>query len=172
MHRRLFLITLGATAATPALAQRKLPQEPNPQIDYGGFEQLTGDVRRLRAQRLLPFAKFKEQAASRGTVLLDARSETAFREGHIRGAANLPLPDFNAESLRNLIGRDRKRMVLIYCNNNFSNRVRPVPMKAAPLALNIQTFINLVGYGYSNVWELADVIDFDDPKVEWVRGLA
>ncbi len=170
MHRRLFLTTIGATAAAPALAQRTPPREPNPQIDYGGFERLTGDVRQLRARRLLPFAKFKEQAALRGTLLLDARSETAFSEGHIQGAVNLPLPDFNAESLQTTIG-EPGRMILIYCNNNFSNRRRPVPMKAAPLALNIQTFINLVGYGYSNVWELADVIDFNDPKVEWVRGV-
>jgi hypothetical protein len=61
-------------------------------------------------------------------------------------------------------------MILIYCNNNFSNRRRPVPIKAAPLALNIQTFINLVGYGYANVWELADVVDFTDPAVEWVTA--
>lgn len=169
MQRRLFLTTLGATAAAPALAQQKLAKEPNPQIDYGGFERLTGDVRQLRARRLLPFGRFKQLAASDGALLLDARSETAFREGHIKGAVNLPLPDFNADSLHTMIG-PRGRMILIYCNNNFSNRRRPVPMKAAPLALNIQTFINLVGYGYANVWELADVIDFTDPKVEWVTA--
>jgi hypothetical protein len=169
MHRRLFLTTIGATAAAPALAQRTPPREPNPQIDYGGFERLTGDVRALRAQRLLPFPRFKQQAASKGALLLDARSETAFREGHIKGAANLPLPDFNAESLHATIGAPG-RMILIYCNNNFSNHRRPVPVKAAPLALNIQTFINLVGYGYTNVWELADVVDFTDPAVEWVTA--
>lgn len=169
MHRRLFLTTIGATAAAPALARQKLSTEPNPQIDYAGFERLTGDVRQLRARRLLPFARFKELAASRDTLLLDARSETAFREGHIRGAVNLPLPDFNAESLHVTIGAPG-RMILIYCNNNFSNHRRPVPVKAAPLALNIQTFINLVGYGYANVWELAEVIDFNDPKVEWVTA--
>ncbi len=170
MHRRLFLTTLGATAAAPVLAQRKSPREPNPQIDYAGFQDLTGEVHHLRSKRLLPFDKFMQQAASRGNLLLDARSEAAFREGHIKGAVNLPLPDFNAESLRETIGRNAGRVILIYCNNNFSNRRRPVPMKAAPLALNIQTFINLVGYGYQNVWELADVIDFTDPKVEWVRA--
>ncbi len=41
-----------------------------------------------------------------------------------------------------------------------------------PLALNIQTFINLVGYGYENVWELGDVLNFDDPKVGWVASPA
>ena len=43
-------------------------------------------------------------------------------------------------------------------------------MKAIALALNIQTFINLVGYGYRNVYELKDVVDFNDPKVHWVKG--
>jgi hypothetical protein len=170
MHRRAFFATLGVTAAAPALAQAKATDGPNPQIDYAGFTRLTADVRQLRAKRLLPFAQFKRQAASRGTLLLDARSETAFREGHIRGAVNLPLPDFNAESLAGTIGKNPARPILIYCNNNFSNRVRPVPMKAVSLALNIQTFINLVGYGYSNVWELADVIDFNDPTVEWITA--
>ena len=38
------------------------------------------------------------------------------------------------------------------------------------LALNIQTFINLVGYGYPNVRELNEVVDFTDPKIGWVKG--
>lgn len=169
MHRRLFLTTIGATSAAPAFAQKTPPREANPQIDYGGFERLTGNVRQLRAGRLLRFARFKQLAATADTLLLDARSETAFREGHIRGATNLPLPDFTAESLHAMIGAPG-RMILIYCNNNFSNHQRPVPVKAAALALNIQTFINIVGYGYTNVWELTDVVDFNDAKVEWVAA--
>ncbi len=42
--------------------------------------------------------------------------------------------------------------------------------KAVELALNIQTFINLVGYGYPNVRELNEVVDFNDPKIGWVKG--
>ena len=44
----------------------------------------------------------------------------------------------------------------------------PVVTKRLQLALNIPTFINLVGYGYENVWELADVIRTDGPGVDWV----
>ena len=58
--------------------------------------------------------------------------------------------------------------ILIYCNNNFRNNAAPVYLKSVSLALNIQTFINLVGYGCPNVRELGDVVDFDDPKVGWV----
>lgn len=56
------------------------------------------------------------------------------------------------------------------CNNNFINNRNPVRTKALPLALNIQTFINLYGYGYKNVFELGDAMDMDDPSVGWVSA--
>ncbi|WP_223181371.1 rhodanese-like domain-containing protein [Sphingopyxis sp. LK2115] len=161
--RPLFL-ALALTIATPAFAQA------NPQIDYPAFETLTARVAPQRAARLLALDAFKAEAARPGTLLLDARSKDAFARGHIKGAVNLPLTDFTADSLAAVIGPDTNRPILIYCNNNFSNDQSPVPVKAAALALNIQTFINLVGYGYPNVRELADVVDFNDPKVEWVTG--
>lgn len=161
--RHTLLLAL-ALLATPALAQT------NPQIDYPGFQALTSAVATERAARLIAFDAFKAEAAKPGTLLLDARSKDAFQRGHIAGAVNLPLTDFTADSLAAVIGADPNRPILIYCNNNFSNHAPPVPLKSAPLALNIQTFINLVGYGYPNVRELADVVDFTDPKVGWVTG--
>jgi len=161
--RRTLLLAL-ALAATPALAQA------NPQIDYPAFQALTASVAPERATRLIAFDAFKAQAAKPEAILLDARSKDAFARGHIKGAVNLPLTDFTAESLAAAIGANPDRPILIYCNNNFSNHRNPVPLKSAPLALNIQTFINLVGYGYPNVLELADVVDFNDPKVEWVAS--
>lgn len=158
------LLLAAALTATPAVGQA------NPQIDYPAFQTLTASVAPARATRLLAFDAFKAEAAKPDTLLLDARSQDAFARGHIKGAVNLPLTDFTADSLAAVIGANRDRPILIYCNNNFSNHKSPVPLKSAPLALNIQTFINLVGYGYPNVYELADVVDFTDPKVEWVAG--
>jgi rhodanese-related sulfurtransferase len=163
--RRFFLaVLIACAAAAPAAAQRT-----NPQIDYAGFQRLARDVQPYRQGRLVDWAAFSAMAAQRGTLILDARSESAFAAGHIEGAVNLPLTDFTAPSLRRVIGR-RDRPILIYCNNNFRNDAAPVMLKARPLALNIQTFINLVGYGYRNVRELNEVIDFNDPAVRWVRG--
>jgi phage shock protein E len=165
---RFTMLALTLTcAATPALAQ---PADRNPQIDYAGFKKLTGNVDGLRKKRLIDFRTFQAQAARPGVLVLDARSRDAYTRGHIAGAVNLPFTDFTAEALAEVIGPDANRKILIYCNNNFSNNKAPVQLKSRPLALNIQTFINLVGYGYSNVWELNEVIDFDDPKVEWVKG--
>lgn len=158
------LLVAAAFIATPALAQA------NHQIDYPAFQTLTASVAPQRATRLLKFDAFKAEAAKPGTLLLDARSKDAFAAGHIAGAVNLPLTDFTAESLAAVIGANPDRPILIYCNNNFRNDAAPVRMKAAPLALNIQTFINLVGYGFGNVWELADVVDMGDPAVGWVKG--
>ncbi len=158
---RTLLLALALTA-TPAFAQSAAT--PNPQIDYPAFQALTASVAPARATRLIAFDAFKAQAAKPGTLLLDARSKDAFARGHIKGAVNLPLTDFTAESLAAVVGANPDRPILIYCNNNFSNHRSPVPLKSAALALNIQTFINLVGYGYPNVRELTD------PKVEWVKG--
>jgi hypothetical protein len=156
------LLTVIAASASPA-------QTTNPQVDFPGFEQLTRNVRDYRARRLVGWAEFSRLANRRGTLLLDARSADAFAAGHIRGAVNLPLTDFTAQSLARVIGK-RDRPILIYCNNNFRNDEPPVIRKMAELALNIQTFINLVGYGYPNVRELGEVVDFDDPKVGWVSA--
>ncbi len=164
--RKTLLLALALFAA-PAAAQTA---PANPQIDYPGFQALTASVAPLRATRLITFDVFQAEAAKPGVLLLDARSKDAFARGHIKGAVNLPLTDFTADSLAAVIGANPDRPILIYCNNNFRNNASPVPTKAAPLALNIQTFINLVGYGYPNIRELADVVDLNDPKVGWVKG--
>lgn len=141
------------------------------QIDYAGFQSLTAEVHAYRAQRLVNLAQFQAMARAPNTIILDARSAAAYAQGHIAGAINLPLPDFTAASLRAAIPNPDAR-ILIYCNNNFENNVAPVVLKRVELALNIQTFINLYGYGYKNVYELGDVVNFDDPRVRWVRGEA
>lgn len=151
-----------------ALAQDKAPGT-SAQIDYQGFRNLTGEVEAYRADRLVTLADFQRMAGETNTIILDARSADAYAAGHIDGAINLPFTDFTDQSLREAL-RGPDVRVLIYCNNNFSNNERPVMLKSVQLALNIQTFINLYGYGYRNVYELGDVVDFNDPAVRWVRS--
>lgn len=155
-----------ALLATPLAAQ----DGGSPLIDYAGFRDLTAEVQPVRSARLIPLSEFNARATKTDVLILDARSAQAFAEGHIAGAINLPLPDFTAESLSQVIGANQDREILIYCNNNFTNNRRPVVTKALPLALNIQTFINLYGYGYKNVWELGEAVDMDDPRVGWVSA--
>lgn len=163
---RILPLTL-ALLATPLAAQDR----GSPLIDYSGFRELTAEVQPVRSERLVSLAQFKARAAQPDVLVLDARSAKAFAEGHIAGAVNLPLPDFTADSLAQVIGANPDREILIYCNNNFTNNRRPVMTKELPLALNIQTFINLYGYGYKNVWELGEAVDMDDPRVGWVKSI-
>jgi phage shock protein E len=168
MFKRTALFVLCAALASPVLAQQRAPSAGSPLIDYAGYVRLASQTQPLRAKRLLSLDAFKSKSAQEGVLVLDARSEQAFREGHIAGAVNLPLPDFNEQSLRDIIGNNRGRPILIYCNNNFTNNVRPVPTKSVRVALNVQTFVNLRAYGYENVWELGEAVDFNNPRVGWV----
>lgn len=163
---RKFTILLAASAlafGSPAQAQ-----DPAGQIDYPGFTELTRDVAALRAERLLDAQTFFTAARAEGALLLDTRSAAAFEAGHVEGAVNLPFSDFTDAKLREVIGEDTGRPIYIYCNNNFSDNIAPVVTKRAPLALNIPTFINLVGYGYANVWELGEVLAL--AEVDWVAA--
>ena len=146
------------------------PAADNRQIDYQGFSRLTAELETYRAGRRVDLARFQRMAREEDTLILDARSARAYAEGHIAGAINLPFTEFTDESLAAAIGPNRDRRILIYCNNNFSNDVQPVPVKSVRLALNIPTFINLYGYGYRNVYELGEVVDFNDPAVRWVES--
>ncbi len=152
-----------------ALAQDKARPGTAAQIDYQGFQGLTAEVNAYRGGRLVTLAAFQLMAREPNTLILDARSAAAYAAGHIAGAINLPFTDFTDQSLRAAL-RDPGTRILIYCNNNFSNDAAPVMLKRVELALNIQTFINLYGYGYRDVYELADVVDFNDQAVRWVRG--
>ncbi len=152
--------------AMPAVANDRA--SANPQIDYPGFSALVGDLEKVRTKHRLGWDAFAARASAQGAVLLDARSATTYARGHLKGAINLPFTDFTAEALREVLGDNPQRPIFIYCNNNFRDNRAPVMMKAAPLALNIPTFINLHGYGYHNVWELADVIGTSDPGVDWI----
>ncbi|MXP30466.1 rhodanese-like domain-containing protein [Parerythrobacter jejuensis] len=148
--------------SAPAFAQGQ-----NPQIDYSAFTELASQLGETREQHLLTLPEFVLKASQDQAIILDTRSAEAFRLGHIAGAINLPFSDFTDAKLAKVLGEDRTRPILIYCNNNFSDNRRPIALKRAPLALNIPTFINLHGYGYTNVWELADVVSTAD--VDWVE---
>ncbi len=164
-------VLMWAGLMTLAVAAPPPPNGPSTggQVDFGGFRNLSEEVQAYRANRLVSHAQFEAMARQPGTIILDARSASAYRMGHIAGAINLSLTDFTAQSLAATIPNPNTR-ILIYCNNNFENNVAPVVMKSVQLALNIQTFINLYGYGYRNVYELGDVVNFNNPKVRWVRG--
>ncbi|ABI75980.1 rhodanese-like domain protein [Hyphomonas neptunium ATCC 15444] len=162
-------ILLGLTASPEAMAQedtQENAQENTGQIDYAGFQALTAEAAPHRAARLVPLETFNTMRADPDTLIIDARSAQAFALGHIEGAVNLNFSDFTEEKLAAVIG-PKDRRILIYCNNNFTDDVAPVPLKSAPLALNIATYVNLYGYGYRNLYELDGAYGLSDERVVW-----
>ncbi|MGE0179485.1 MAG: rhodanese-like domain-containing protein [Sphingomonas sp.] len=166
---RLALPILLACAAVPATAQ---PPALDPQMDYDGYIELIREVRPYRRARLIDWNTFAIASRERNVLILDARSERQFAAGHIAGAVNLPLTEFSERQLAEVIGPDRNRPILIYCNNNFREDRPPVVNKAGRLAINLSTFAHLYGYGYRNVRELGEIVTMDDRRIRWVTGPA
>ena len=142
---------------------------PASKVDFDAFETLTKEVKEYRKDRLISLTKFLTWSLEPNTVILDTRSTEMYNRKHVKGAIHLDFTDFTQENLLRLIPSTDTR-ILIYCNNNFADdqvnfatkaAVRPElksVKKPITLALNIPTFINLYGYGYKNVYELADLV--------------
>lgn len=151
------------------LAPSARSQSAGGAIDYDGFLQIGTEIAPFRDSRLVDLETFNGMKVDPETIIIDARSADNFLRGHIDGAVNLPFSDFTAEKLTEVIGRPDRR-ILIYCNNNFRDDIVPVMLKRAPLALNIPTFINLYGYGYTNIYELSGSYSIAEPAVGWTSG--
>jgi hypothetical protein len=158
------LAPLLALVAVSTLQAESLRVPVNPQIDYDGFAGTVLEVRRLRESRRVSEADFIRMAGEPGTVVLDARSERLFALRHVAGAVNLSFPDFTDAALARIIP-SRTTRILIYCNNNFTGAPESLPLKIAPSALNVSTFVSLHAYGYRNVYELGPVIDVAQSKI-------
>jgi phage shock protein E len=148
--------------ALPSQAEEIL----NPLIDYDGFRRNVAEVAVLRASHRVSEDEFIRMAADPATVILDARSAEKFRLLHVKGARNLSLPDITAEELAKVIPTKETR-VLIYCNNNFENEQKAFATKIAPASLNVYTMNVLYSYGYTNVYELAPLIDIRKAKLKF-----
>jgi len=158
----LIAVAICTLAALPARAQT----DPG-FVDYAGFVELSSELQAYRETRLIDIDTFNAMKADPDTIIIDARSARNYALGHIDGAVNLNFADFSAGMLSEVIG-SKKRRILIYCNNNFSDNIAPVVLKSAPLALNVPTFINLYGYGYENIYELSGAYSIEDPEIDWV----
>jgi hypothetical protein len=152
----LLLATAPTAFATSAPA--------NEAIDFAGFVEEASEARQLRAARLVDIDRFNEMAESSGTLILDTRSRAMYEQRHLSGAVHLNFSDITSESLARVLGAPDTR-VLIYCNNNFLGDPVSFATKMPAAALNIPTFVTLYTYGYRNVFELADLLSVNDPRL-------
>jgi hypothetical protein len=137
---------------------------------------LTKEVKEYRKDRLVALDKFLSMSKEKNTIILDTRSTEMYNRKHVKGAVHLDFTDFTQTNLLRLIPSAATR-ILIYCNNNFANDEilfatksavpKELGQKPITLALNIPTFINLYGYGYKNVYELADLVSVFNTAIEF-----
>ena len=158
----------------PVKQERKLPAS---KVDFDAFENLTKEVKEYRKDRLLSLDQFLSYSKEKNTVILDTRSTEMYNRKHVKGALHLNFSDFTQATLRRLLPSTNTR-ILIYCNNNFADdqvlfatkSVQPLSLensKPITLALNIPTFINLYGYNYKNVYELADLVSVFNGSIQF-----
>lgn len=158
IHLKLLcVLSIGLSAA--------LAETPeNPHVDIKTFLNDARAVEIQRVDRVIDQVAFLKMAAEKGTIVLDARSADKFAMLHFKGAVSLPFTDFTEESLAKIFP-DKNTRILIYCNNNFDNAPRSMPLKRAGASLNISTLISLQTYGYTNVYELGGYIDVNQSKL-------
>jgi rhodanese-related sulfurtransferase len=163
------------------------PDYPVAKVNYADYQELVKEVEAHRAKRLIDFDTFLEMSSEPGVVILDSRSKYRFDRLHLKGATHLNFSDFTQGRLRELIP-DPDTVILIYCNNNFegnevdftSKMLVPAAVESSMvslqvsrqekprmMALNVPTYLNLYGYGYRNVYELHELVNVEDPRVEF-----
>ena len=179
MKNQISHIVLGAIVLTSLIGVNLSGDDKkitNPQIDFNGFLDLSTRLKEVRDEQLVTVTEFLQMADEPNTMILDTRSKDAFDKLHIDGAVHLNFSDFTTDKLSKVIP-DKNTRILIYCNNNFTGEKKKLEAaamvsKGLPLALNIPTFINLHGYGYENVYELADLVNLSKSGIPLVGKAA
>jgi hypothetical protein len=160
---------------------------PKAKVSFNDFKNLVAEVETHREKRLIDLNTFLKMSKKPGVIILDTRSTFRYKRIHIKGAKHLSFTDFTQDNLAEVIP-SFETIILIYCNNNFDGNQTDFASKVAmpitssgsiitaqfnsqkkPLmmALNIPTYINLYGYGYHNVYELNELVNVNDPRINF-----
>jgi len=160
---------------------------PKAKVSFDDFKNLVAEVESHREKRLINLDMFQKMSKEPGVIILDTRSTFRYERIHINGAKHLSFTDFTQSNLAEVIPSFETK-ILIYCNNNFDGNQTDFASKVAmpitssgsiitaqfnsqekPLmmALNIPTYINLYGYGYHNVYELHELVNINDPRINF-----
>jgi len=190
MRRLRYVVGLLCLLTCPTNSQAE-PDYPSAKVSYADFKTLVDTVEAHRSERLVGLDRFLEMSKEPNTIILDTRSAERFARIHVSGAKHLNFADFNQGSLAELIP-DPNTRILIYCNNNFEGNPIDFTTKVAlppsletstgasgsgtemlgeqrpvMMALNVPTYINLYGYGYRNVYELDELVNISDSRVQF-----
>ena len=179
------ILVFLAILTLPVFTSAQVKSYPPAKVSFDDFKTLVAQVESQRASRLVDLDTFLKMSKKPGVIILDTRSTFRYERVHLKGAKHLSFTDFTQDNLRAVIP-SFDTTILIYCNNNFDGNevdfaskmwTPPAPpgmktqlaVQERPimLALNIPTYINLYGYGYRNVYELAELVNVNDPRIRF-----
>jgi hypothetical protein len=155
-------------------------------VSFSDFKSLVSEIEDHRSQRLISLDTFLKMSNEPNTIILDTRSKYRYDRKHLKNAIHLEFTEFTQANLERLIP-DKNTRILIYCNNNFdgdqidfASKVAVITVnnknedgeilpnrKPIMLALNIPTYLNLYGYGYREVYELYELVNVGDKRIEF-----
>jgi rhodanese-related sulfurtransferase len=92
---------------------------------------------------LIPLDEAKEKFSTGGAVFVDARAPELYQEGHIRGAINLPLADFDQLADKLVMNLPEDTLIVTYCDGE-------------DCALAAEVALKLKNIGFENVRVLHD----------------
>jgi phage shock protein E len=136
----------------------------NPLIDYAGFQKIVDTSYAQWTTRRLTEDQFLKMMVEKDVVVLDARTADRYAQRHIKGAISLPFTDFTTAALAGVLP-SKQTKILIYCNNNFVGDQAAFASKTATASLNLSTYTSLVSYGYTNVYQLAPLLNVSTTKI-------
>lgn len=173
--KRLLLIgSLLTTNSSMALAQEKPEEKPQvktqrkTQLKPLTFSEYAGAVKAVKiSDHLITLADFKKVADKPDTCILDLRSESEYKSGHIKGSKLLGA-DIDEAKLKELIP-SKSSKVILYCANTLYPSRR--------ISLNYSCLPQVLTLGYKNTLILDEVWHSDGNVGKsfmdgpyWVKG--
>lgn len=89
------------------------------------------------ALEIISLAKTKEFFESKNVLFIDSRNEFEYNAGHIQGAINVSLHEFDAHRIR-LAGIPKDKLLIVYCDGAECNS-------------SIELTIKLLEFGFTNL---------------------
>ena len=90
--------------------------------------------------QLLSSKEAKEKIKKNNALVIDVRTQTEWNLGHLKNAKHLPSSNINEKNANQILGKNKQRNIVVYCNTG--QRAR----RAAEL---------FKSYGYINVFYIA-----------------
>jgi len=89
---------------------------------------------------LIPFNEARDKFLTGSAVFIDARTPEHYQEGHIRGALNVPLADFDQMMERVLTELPEEALIVTYCDGEDCDLSAQLALKLRKLVTRMSAY--------------------------------